>query len=170
MKRATWSILILWLLPGTVPAETIYRLMDEQGNVTFTDEPLPGAMPVQVDPTPPMELVIPSIPERKARQQADQPESGEYSRLAIASPADGATIEARVGGVLMIELDIEPPLAASDRVTIFLDDTPVVSDTSGTRHAVSSISPGSHQIRFEIRRGDETIARSPAQAFEFAAP
>ncbi|MGC9457095.1 MAG: DUF4124 domain-containing protein [Halothiobacillaceae bacterium] len=170
MKSVLWSLLLLCLLPALVSAQTVYRVVDDNGNVTFTDQPVPGATPMAIDPSPPMELVIPRMPERSPSREPAGEERGAYDHLAISAPANGAVIEARLGGVLLIELAIEPTLAPSDRITIYLDDRPVVSDSSGTRHAVSDIPPGRHQIFFEIRREGEVVARSPDQTFEFRIP
>jgi Domain of unknown function (DUF4124) len=53
------TLLILWL---SVTAGPIYKYVDDQGNVTYSNSPRPGAKIIVLDPAPPPASAAPSPP------------------------------------------------------------------------------------------------------------
>jgi hypothetical protein len=84
MKRFTHSVsagcvLLLVMLAGTAAAEQIYKSVDAEGNVTFSNEPPANSVSVdQVDVQPgPSEAAQREAQERMQRQEATANELGE---------------------------------------------------------------------------------------------
>ncbi|AFT68907.1 PKD domain containing protein [Alloalcanivorax dieselolei B5] len=120
--------------------ETIFRSVDEHGNVTFTDAPPEGrdAEAVRIGPT----NTVPG-PQR-ARPSAEPPESsqpvfGGYQRLAIVSPQPNATVR-NPEGAISVEVALEPALQAGHRLEILDNGKPL----SGT--ALRDPERGSHVL------------------------
>ena len=73
------SVLLLAMLAGTAAAEQIYRSVDAEGNVTFSNQPPANSVTVdQVDVQPgPSEAAQREAQERMQRQEATANELGE---------------------------------------------------------------------------------------------
>ncbi len=81
-------LLGLALTNGLVLAQTgVYRWVEPDGTVIFTDQPRPGAEQLNIEPTqtvPPPEAILPGQP--KAAE--DKGAEAEYKQFVIVSPAD----------------------------------------------------------------------------------
>ena len=119
---------------------TIFRSVDEHGNVTFTDAPPEGrdAEAVRIGPTNtvpgPQRVQPPAEP-----PAASQPVFEGYQRLAIVSPRSNATVRTPEGAI-SVEVALEPALQAGHRLEILDNGEPL----SGT--ALRDPERGSHVL------------------------
>ena len=119
--RATvlWPTFALLLLSAAgVNAATVYKLVDEDGEVTFTDRP-----PENSQATP---LTLPSAntftPQRRSsvnEPSDDDDEPPSYERVAISAPSDRDTL--RRPAALRVATDISPELRQGHRVVLLID-------------------------------------------------
>jgi len=93
MRRFTRSVrtgcgLLLAMLAGTAAAEQIYRSVDAEGNVTFSNQPPANSVSVdQVDlPPGPSEAAQREAQERMQRQEATAKELGEARASRVKQP------------------------------------------------------------------------------------
>ena len=119
--RATGLRAVLALILGVtsgVHAATVYKLVDKDGVVSFTDRP-----PENAQATP---MTLPSAntftPQRRS-SISDPADEGAvpspYQRLAIAAPSDRATL--RRPAPLQVAPDISPELRQGHRIVLFID-------------------------------------------------
>ncbi|MDD3610604.1 MAG: DUF4124 domain-containing protein [Halothiobacillaceae bacterium] len=186
--RPILALLLLSCSLTAVSAE-IYRFVDKDGRVVFTDEPIKGARPVHVDPAPPIHLVIPKSPVSPATAPAGAASSAMPEGITRAGPADApaaapapavyrslkvlepAERTAGVGGLLKVRLGLEPPLDAArgHGVSVFLDGHPVVVRSQGMVHAVPDVEPGKHSVQAVVFDGEgNELLRGEERVFEFA--
>ena len=142
-------LVLLALLATTASASEIYRWVDEDGVVHFSDQPRAGAERIKL----PEPNTI-SAPVRAQRQQEDvddtaqQPEEPfSYESLEIASPAAEETLW-NIEGVLNVSLALTPALQTGHRVRVFFDGTP--QDVRGTSFQLEEVWRGVHNIQAEV--------------------
>ena len=139
---------ILSLVPASVFAE-VYRHVDAQGNVTFSDEPIEGGETIQVKPVTTVTLPKPQdvqdAPEviEKAREEGER-----YTSVSIVSPMDGDAFHSGSGNV-QIQVTSSPSLQPGHRYEVTLDGQPVGQTTSGSV-TINHIDRGTHQAAAHI--------------------
>ena len=144
--------LMLAVSPAPLVAEEqVYRTVDEQGRVIFSDQPSAGAEPVQVGPANTM-----SQPARTAPAQGPATSSpavaSAYTLVAITEPADGATVIDQLGA-FTVQFRTEPRLQPGHPVRLLLDDEPIGTPVAdGIR--VTGSSRGDHILKLQILDGD----------------
>lgn len=152
MRAILLALLLAFLFPASVAAGEIWRWVDEDGSVHYSDRPRPGAERVQIGTpqtfTPPP---IPARPEPPARPR-DTPEEAlpGYRRLSIASPSEGE-VRWNIGGELTIELDVQPALASGHELVVYLDGDRVADVPQGpTRFTIREVWRGERRLRVSI--------------------
>lgn len=104
-----WITVIALLLPALLAAQQIYRYVDEQGNVVFTDEPRPGAEAVELGPINTVNTPTPPASQPKATTADKDAKSGStYHTAELTGPPDGSVLREQSGFDVSLELD--PPL------------------------------------------------------------
>ena len=88
MKLFSILPIMLLLLPLTAAGEQIYKSVDQQGNVTYSDQPLPGSVevePLRLDPEPTAEQVAGAEERiRRTRALADEMQQNRLQQEAAA--------------------------------------------------------------------------------------
>lgn len=153
---------LLLALPLALSAQ-IYRHVDADGNVTYSDQPRPDAEEV--------ELRAPSVyesprraPAEPAQPAADQDQGPLYEELAIASPGHEGTVRDNEGRV-QVEIRISPPLRERHELELLLDGEAVGRGQS-TRFDLENVHRGEHRLQVRVRdsRG-EVVAESDSSIF-----
>ena len=172
MNRKHRLLLLLSLVclgAGTASAQ-FYKSVDEEGNIVYSDTPTPGAEKLK----PPPISTVDSLPKpeqaSETEAEADE-EAGEesakkpptrYTKFAIASPGNDATIWDNTGAV-PVSLVLEPPLDTENghRVYVYVDGKAVVRKSQSMVQQLSGIDRGMHKIRAEIRdQNRKTLKRT----------
>ena len=164
--------ILLLLFPLALAAEEekkIYRTLDEQGNVVYTDEPpSDDAEPVDLDP-------ITTVPAIEVEGGADsQAEGGDeeaaragYQGLEFLYPTSDQTIRHN-GGQVPFRLALRPQgarLAESHRVEILLDGS-VAGTGDALQVTVGPVDRGPHEVSARIvDAGGNVLARTPTVNF-----
>lgn len=135
----------------------IYKSVDADGNVVFSDTPLPGGKEVILPPTPtytPRPLAVPAAGAGAGTTQAPTA----YTSLLIVSPADGATIRDNTGAVA-VNLVVEPPMTekSGHKLVVILDGKPQESAGNSTQVTLSDVERGSHTLRASILNADGQV-------------
>jgi hypothetical protein len=131
-------------IPGTT---TIYRWVDAQGVVHYTDSPQPGAQQLQVAPAqtyraPPVEG--PSGPD------AAGPSVPDYQACQIEQPAAEQSFYAP--DQVAVNVQLVPPLRGGDRLAVTVDGKQLQpADDSGLNFAVTEPDRGAHSVTAVVR-------------------
>jgi hypothetical protein len=152
MHRLTALFLAFLLIPSLGTADTMYKWVDAQGNVHYSDKPAPGASKIDVPKartfTPPVVAAPPEensnigqAGKNRPRQQA--PTS--YT-ISISSPQDQETLW-NVPSVT-VSVSVSPALHSGDSVTITLDGTS--KTVAGTSATFNDIDRGEHTAMASI--------------------
>lgn len=123
-------------------AEQIYRGTDDSGKPLFTDQPQPGARPVELPPVNTVEPVEPNGTPATGRQQAaDQG----YRRVSLGVPR---IIPNGLAGHT-VTISTEPALRAGHRWRLLLDGA-LVATGQGEAHTFEQLARGPHTLEVEI--------------------
>jgi hypothetical protein len=163
LKRIAFLSIIStpWLMLSTqsMAGTTIYKTVDEDGNVVFTDTP-----PRADGPSETITLTSPNSfdpaeagTEGSGRQlwivdpDAEGEASGEfYGALSVTSPADDESIRENAGNVT-VTVKLEPPnLQPGHRIRLLLDGSPTGGTNTTGRFALSNVDRGTHSLKAEV--------------------
>jgi hypothetical protein len=146
-------------------ADDIYRWVDSNGQVHYSDRPRDGAELVDLNPaqtyTAP-EIAASSSAGRKARSE---PESA-YESFSIVSPSTEETIW-NTGGVITVSVRSSPALRLGHSISISYDGR-IITASQGRKTSVrlSDVYRGEHRIGAEIRdRVGNSLMSAPTVTF-----
>lgn len=145
MKRFLY--LILLLMPFSLQAE-LYKSVDEEGNVTFSDKETPNSeeIPMRMPTSIPMPK-----PEPKVEATEKTPTETSYTEFQIVQPVNNATVRDNSGNV-SVSLALTPPLdlAAGHKISVSVDGKPVSKGGTSLSVQLPNIDRGSHTIKASV--------------------
>ncbi len=136
------SVLLVFFIHGVV-AETVYKTVDENGNVIFTDKPSEEAETIKIQE---LENTIDNPNPAKYKPSASKPESFSYKSFTVTSPENGATVRSNNGNV-SISLSLEPALNPGHKIIISMDGQQI---GSGLSVSLQSVDRGVHSISAKV--------------------
>lgn len=145
---AAWLGVLLILATAPTMAQTVYKVVDEQGNVTFTDTPPSGAIAEEksinatnTTPAPQRSGEITSTDTEAARAVDGQP-----FETRITAPADQATIPMGPGN-FMVKVAVSPALGSGENLVLTLDGAPIGAPQKGASWQLTNIFRGEHRLQ-----------------------
>lgn len=152
MRWATTIMAATALLAGASWAGEVYRWVDEDGVVHYTDRPpAPDAEPAKLPPiqtVPPRTIAAPQAAPGDGEQPVAAPPP-DY-RLRIVSPQRDAVLR-DPQPVVTVQIAVEPPLAPGHGLRVFLDGRPVQeTPIRQTTLSIPDVGRGSHSLSVSI--------------------
>ena len=167
MRRHLLTIILAsQVLAPALAATTVYRWVDEQGVVHFSDQPHPGAQKMHVEDAP--TFPAPQIPHTPSAAPAT--EQGPTASCAIESPSD----QQNLMNTYSVSGSIRLPdrLDADDRVVLMLDGKVLAgaAELSGAFH-IPEIDRGAHTLAAQVQSpGGQVICQTPQITFYVQQP
>lgn len=152
-------ILLLYLLVVTAVSADVYRSVDDDGNVVFSDQPSPGAEKLDVQEIQTIETRPLAPPPLPAPPDTTFPG---YDKIAITSPEYDATIRDNQGN-LSVTTVLEPQLQTGlgHQLLLYMDGKPVSEGGSATAFNLENIDRGTHSLQaVAVDRDGNEIGRS----------
>ena len=144
-----WLIAV-WLLGSAAQAVPVYRWVDENGQVNYSDRPGPGAVRIEVPAGAPSPDPGPASPPPQARAMDAQPSAAPgYETFAVLEPAPLDTLWG-TGGKVGIAIGISPDLQPGHRVGLYLDGERAGLASRATRFEIEAVARGEHTVRAVI--------------------
>lgn len=136
------------LIALSLPAQAaVYRQVDAQGNVTFTDEPGSGAEEIQVKPVTTVTLPKPEAVQEQLQQQ-DSEQQDTYERVGFSFPGNDEAFHSGSGDI-DFQVQSSPALRRGHKFEVTLDGQPVGQTTSGTV-SVQNVDRGTHRASVHV--------------------
>lgn len=160
------SILLALLVCLPSHAE-IYRWVDADGRVHFSDRPTRDAERVDVRVSAPAgsnpaNTLGPSSPDDAYR--------GPYAALDILTPGIDETLTESESGV-PVSLRIDPSLIGGHRLLLRLDGNALPVEGAHTSFKLTGLGAGRHRLQLQIRGADDRIvAQSAPRTFQLRQP
>ncbi len=147
MPRSLCILLMLFCFSANAE---IYKWVDKNGNVHFSDSETDGAQPVELPKgniyTPPETSEVPERVEEKKQISG-------YTNMAIVQPELNATIRSNIGDV-SVSIDLAPGLRPGDSITLYMDGKELLKNKTETTFDLSGINRGSHTLRAAVIGAD----------------
>ena len=138
--RTTLLIFALLFASTSAQADKVYKWVDAQGNVLYTDQPRKGAQEIKIAKQPPSAAptTLASVQQERRR----------YSAVMLATPTHEDTIRDNEGNV-KVAVDVVPPLRTDlgDRIKLSLDGGTVETDVSSPEVVLSGLDQGTHTLQ-----------------------
>lgn len=142
LLRMKTLLFLLALLPAfNALAETVYKSVDEAGNVIFSDRPDAGSEALEVQPAPTIKNPNPPT-YRPLPEQGKAP--APYRSLTITSPQNDQGLRSNTGD-FSVSVSLSPPLMPGHRIIITLDGREIANGAE-TRATVKNADRGSHSL------------------------
>jgi hypothetical protein len=164
-----WLIVLPMLYATVLAAGPAWTWVDANGRRHYSDRPVEGATQVELSgaqgfattrPTP----TPPGAGNAATPTSAAQPATG-YRSFTIASPANEETLW-NIGGILNVQVGIEPGLQAGHQIDAYLDGSRVVIGERGQSFTIPEVYRGMHTVYAVIRdQGGRELRRSPPVTF-----
>ncbi len=153
MKRL--FLLVLCFIP-LIAGAAIYRSVDKDGNVVFSDQPQPGAKQLKLPPIPTFKA---PVPDQSVDGAKKAPAKAAYAHFSIAQPADNATIRSNTGTV-QVHLSLKPNLHPGDHIALKVDGQPQGGDITTTQVTFQNLNRGTHTVQAQVvnAQGDVVIS------------
>lgn len=142
----------------------IYRMVDGQGNVTFTDTPIKGAQRMQLPPL----SIVPGLTADQIAQAngqtappADTARVVSY-RLSIVAPKANQSFQKPVDSI-EIGAVTQPQLAGSDRLVILFDGKPL-SEGNSAAVPTEGLDRGEHSISVQVLGADGRVLANESRS------
>lgn len=173
---ATTALVLMLILP-LVPAmaDEIYRHVDENGNVTFSDEPMnDDSKTMELESLPEVSLPDPAEGERRSTRDdrngtGAKEQQGGYQTIKITSPEHDSAFW-RGDGLVIVRFQSQPSLRSGHRYALALDGERVQQGRS-TSFTLENMNRGTHEIVVHaINAEGETVSSSDVTRFTLHRP
>ena len=132
-----------------VQAETVYKTVDEDGNIIFTDKPSEEAEKIEIQELQTIKNPNPGqfrAPTKKENNK--DTEQAMYQALSIIEPIADEGYRAN-GGNVSIKLSLQPELRPGHRVIIKMDGNEI-SNGAALSASVNNVDRGTHTITASV--------------------
>lgn len=172
-------ILVLFFLVACSTFADVYKSIDADGNVTYSDAPMnEQAEKIDLPEDHTDESLTPAAPtEENVGQDANtitetSEVSGEesanntllvktpkkpYTKFAILSPVNGETIQNQP--TIMVQITIDPQLQEGDMIQVYLDGSPWGPPAHTNQFQFSRPDRGTHQISAKLLGDNNTVLK-----------
>ena len=152
-------LLIMYLFAIPAFAADVYRSVDENGNIVYTDKPTPDAEKIRIDE-------IQTIESPDVEPFEYTPPASDTSvtyNVTITSPEEGAAIRSNNGDI-SISAAVNPGLSIGQQLALYLDGNVVA--TGGPRFDLTNIDRGTHSAVVAVHdKAGTVIQRSGPVSF-----
>lgn len=161
--------LAICLVVLAVGGAEVYRWVDPDGVVHFSDMPQAGAERIVIESAPSPGSAPSGSPGPGSAQGASGPAgspSASYETVTIQSPSQNQNLW-NIGGQLDVALSVSPPLQAGDSIQLLLDGQVAQTlDPGSTATQLSAVYRGSHTLQAQVLdSGGNVRALSPTVGF-----
>jgi hypothetical protein len=162
-----WTVpFVALLLAVTASAATLYRWVDSNGVVHYSDRPAPGATPINVQSaqTFPAQPAAPAT-QRSATAASAQPAAA-YETLELWKPENDETF-INTANVVEARLRVEPDLQPGHSIWLYLDGKRVDGlPQAGETFTLNEVWRGTHTLNAVITdRSGQALIRSQTVTF-----
>ncbi len=141
-------VLSLLIFTGSVFAETVYKTVDEQGNVIFTDKPSDSAEVIQLQEIQTIENPNPPTYKPPSNTSKDDAEESIYQAFSVVSPPEGEGYRNNAGNV-DIQLSLVPELRRGHTVIVMMDGNEI-SEGGALSVSLQNVDRGTHSISARV--------------------
>ncbi|MGM0572085.1 MAG: DUF4124 domain-containing protein [Pseudomonadota bacterium] len=151
MKRRLAFVAGIFTFIALPLSAEVYRQVDSQGNVTYTDEPVEGTEAEEIKVKPITTVTLPkpeAVQEPEQLRQKVEEEGAAYDSVTFLAPGDDEAFHSGSGDV-EFQVTSSPSLRDNHKYEVTLDGQPVGQSESGTV-MVRNVYRGTHDAGVNI--------------------
>lgn len=152
-------IFIFCLIFASSAQATIYRWINAQGNVVFSDAPPPSGKAEKLHLGNSLDTIhtpsVPTVPATSPTAEHARTTTS-YQSLVITSPSNNQSIRANNGDI-NVSLSLSPALKSGDQIRLFMDGAQVYSGTN-TQITLHNIDRGTHTLYAVVESQNGSVA------------
>ncbi len=155
-------LLLVTLFFLTPVSAGVYRSVDEDGNIVYTDKPSPDAEKIKIDKV----QTIPAGPDNFEYTPPEKPAVADYTKLEIVNPESDHVFTGNTGEVT-VSVDIQPALNTKrgDRLILTMDGKKA-GDSTSTSFNLTNLDRGTHTIEvYVVNKGGKSLMESTPVSF-----
>jgi len=162
MNTGKYVVLAATLLVWTTGlSAAVYKSIDAEGNVVYTDEPVGNGKPLDLPPL----STIPAPKYTPSKPSAEPGDAGTgYKNISIVAPTQDETLRDNTGAV-PVSAGLEPALnvTAGDRFQYYLDGQTQGEPTASNQIVITNVDRGAHNVAVAVvdAEGNEVMRSSP---------
>jgi len=145
-------ITVVLILAPPLQAADVYKTVDEQGNIIFSDKPSPNSEMIEVQEP----FIVPSLQDYQPGEEASIP-TERYNEVVITGPKHDETYF-RSEGDLVVSVALKPSLSRNDFIVLYLDGKEYQSGRA-TSFSLPELDRGTHEVSIAIRDRAGTIIK-----------
>jgi len=158
-------LLLVLCLPSWLAATEVYKSVQPDGSVIYSDQPMQDATPVTIEPPP----ALPAPPPRPVKQTAPPEEAPaerppNYQAIDILAPKEDSVVRDNSGNV-GITVQVLPALQvqAGHRLAVVLDGSQLQGRFTGNRLSLSNVDRGTHNVVVQVvdEQGNVLLRSAP---------
>lgn len=165
-------IMLIALIPTVLVAAEVYRWVDDDGTVHYSDRPQEGAETVVIQDAQTFSAPAPKAARSTSSTTSDKADDAEpeeavsYSNFEIVSPRQEEVLW-NTGGQLNVSLRVRPRIRSGHSIFLVMDGQEIQQLPRGRMQAsLTDVVRGTHQLHAEVRdRSGSTVARSDMVQF-----
>ncbi|WP_026106082.1 DUF4124 domain-containing protein [Vreelandella jeotgali] len=143
------GVLLAAMVATPAAADSVYRVEDDAGNVTFTDDAASGGREMTLEPL--QTITSSAAPSSKSSRSSDTAAPSSpfmpYDRFAIARPSGEARLPARP---FAVNIDVSPALRDDHQARLVVDGSVSQSALHSEAFWVPRLAPGRHRLKAEL--------------------
>ena len=158
------AAVVLGLLIGTAAHAELYKKVDEQGNITYSDVPSGAAKPVQ--PPGLTTYGTPNQHKQTSKKPADPAKAAAatvYTALAIANPVNNEALRDN-SGTVTVKITLAPQLdtKSGHKLIALLDQKPAAEAQAG-EIALKDVERGAHALKVQVTDATGHVLKESAE-------
>jgi hypothetical protein len=164
MMRLACFVLLIVAAAGAGATE-LWRWVDDQGVVHYSDRPFPGAEKIVISGA--QTFSAPALPAGADEDDSEQADGSVYRRLAITQPGREETLW-NIEGRLDVSIAVDPAIRGRHSLQVFLDGQRVEDvPPTATAFTVGNVFRGEHTLTVSIvdEAGRELVSSAPVKFF-----
>ncbi|HET7756911.1 MAG TPA: DUF4124 domain-containing protein [Steroidobacteraceae bacterium] len=164
MRRILFTLMLL-AGPAALAATTVYKWVDDSGEVHYSDQPHPNAQKLEISGVQTYRALGAGANPAAAPRPIERAAPGYYQGCAIAQPASEQTLENTDSVAVSVRTDPAP--RPGDQIFLLLDGKPVNGGSAtGAHFSISAVDRGRHTLQAQVRGNEgEVLCASPSVTF-----
>lgn len=144
-----WLILLSALSATTASSAPAWRWVDENGQVHFSDRPVPGAQQVELTGAQGFGTQMAQAGPARAPSSSSGEAAAPYQRIEVVSPAEQEVLW-NIGGMLSVQVEFQPALRPGHRYDLLFDGQARNLDTTSARLVLPDVYRGTHTLQVVV--------------------
>jgi len=156
---------LMWLLCPVAFATTVYKWVDENGVVHYSDQPHPNAQKLQVQGVQTYTANAGALPAPAAHEPETKASANPYRGCAIAQPQNQQNLPNAESVFIRVQTD--PSLRPGDRIFMSMDGSPLNGgNATSISFNVTPIDRGEHIVQAQVRdNAGQVLCQTPSVTF-----